>query len=296
MAYRELFISPPLSFGGFQKTFQEAEYTVLGIPFDMTSTYRSGARFAPTAIREASLNIETYSFRAGIDAESLKIHDLGNIDISYDVDEILKRTELVVKDLQAERKLPVILGGEHTLTLGAVRGVGKGTAVVSFDAHLDLRDEYLGRTVSHTTFMRRVCEQASPEKVLEIGVRAVCQEELNYGKRAGVQFFTVYDIKREGTEKTVEKIVGALIGCEKIYLSIDMDVLDPAYAPAVQNPEPEGLSASTLLDILQGLDYHRLVALDLMETAPPYDQGVTAMQAAKIIYEILCYVQCSRKV
>ncbi len=291
MTYRELFISPPLSFGGFQRTFQEAKYTVLGIPFDMTSTYRSGARFAPTAIREASLNIETYSFRAGIDAESLKVHDLGNIDIIYDVNEILKRTELVVRDLKDEGKLPVILGGEHTLTLGAVRGTGEGTAVVSFDAHLDLRDEYLGRKVSHTTFMRRICEQVSPEKILEIGVRAVCQEELDYAKRAGVQFFTIYDIQREGIEKTVEKVDEALVDCEKIYLSIDMDVLDPAYAPAVQNPEPEGLSASTLLDILQGLSYHRLVALDVTEVAPPYDQGNTAIQAAKIIYEILCYLQ-----
>jgi len=296
MTYRELFVSPPLSFGGFQRTFQEADYTVLGIPFDMTSTYRSGARFAPNAIREASLNIETYSFRAGIDAESLKIHDLGNIDIVYDVDEILKRTELVVRDLKDERKLPAILGGEHTITLGAVRGIGEGTAVVSFDAHLDLRDEYLGRTVSHTTFMRRICEQVSPERILEIGVRAVCQEELDYAKRAGVQFFTAYEIKREGIENTVEKIVGALADCEKIYLSIDMDVLDPAYAPAAQNPEPEGLSASTLLDILQGLSYRRLAALDVMEVAPPYDQGSTAIQAAKIIFEVLCYVQRSRKV
>jgi agmatinase len=296
MTYRELFTSPPLSFGGFQRTFQESDYTVLGIPFDMTSTYRSGARFAPTAIREASLNIETYSFRAGLDAERLKIHDLGNIDIIYDVDEIIKRTELVVKELQDEGKFLVILGGEHTLTLGAVKGIGEGTAVVSFDAHLDLRDEYLGRRVSHTTFMRRVCEQISPKKILEIGVRAVCQEELDYAKKAGVQFFTVYEIERESIEKTAEKIAGTLADCEKIYLSIDMDVLDPAYAPAVQNPEPEGLSASTLLDILQGLSYHRLAALDLMEVAPPYDQGNTAIQAAKIIFEILCYVQLSRKV
>ncbi|MEM2935915.1 MAG: agmatinase [Candidatus Bathyarchaeia archaeon] len=296
MTYRELFISPPLAFGGFQRTFQEADYTVLGIPFDMTSTYRSGARFAPAAIREASLNIETYSFRASIDAESLKIHDLGNIDIIYDVAEILKRTELVVKDLKNEGKLPVILGGEHTLTLGAIRGIGEGTTVVSFDAHLDLRNEYLGRTVSHTTFMRRICEQVSPKKILEIGVRAVCQEELDYAKKVGVRFLTAYDIKREGFEKTVEKIIGALADCEKIYLSIDMDVLDPAYAPAVQNPEPEGLSASALLDILHGLSYYRLAALDLMEVAPPYDQGTTAIQAAKIIYEVLCYVQRSRKI
>ncbi|MCK5593284.1 arginase family protein, partial [Candidatus Bathyarchaeota archaeon] len=146
MSYRELFTSPSPVFGGCLKAFEEAEYAVLGVPFDVTSTYRSGARFAPLAIREASLNIETYSFRTDVDIEDVKIHDMGDLNIVGRVDETLKRLEMVAKELLNAKKTPVVIGGEHTITLGVMRSVGKNTAIVSFDAHLDLRDEYMGRT------------------------------------------------------------------------------------------------------------------------------------------------------
>lgn len=294
MGYRELFVSPPLVFAGSQKAFQEAEYVILGIPFDLTSTFRSGARFAPTAIREASLNIETYSFRSGIDVEDLRLHDLGDLHVAGEVDETLKRTELVIKEMLDAKKLPVIIGGEHTLTLGTMRAFGSNTALVSFDAHLDLRDEYMGRRVCHTTFMRRISEQIKPKKMFEIGVRAACKEELDYAKRSGIQFLTVQKIRRDGHEKTIENVMKVIAGFEKIYLTIDMDVLDPAFAPAVQNPEPDGLSMQMFLDILCGLCDHRIVAFDLVEVAPHYDQGITAVQAAKTIFEVLCRVEKSK--
>jgi len=294
MGYRELFVSPALVFAGPQKTFQEANYIILGIPLDLTSTFRSGARFAPPAIREATLNIETYSFRSGIDVEDLRLHDLGDLHVAGEVDETLKRTELVIKELLDAQKFPIIIGGEHTLTLGAMRAMGSNTALVSFDAHLDLRDEYLGRRVSHTTFMRRIREQIKPKKILEIGVRAVCKEELDYAKKSGIQFLTVQKIRGDGHEKTIENVKEALAGFKKIYLTIDMDVLDPAFAPAVQNPEPDGLSIQTFLDILCGLCDHRIVAFDLVEVTPHYDQGITAVQAAKTIFEVLCGVEKSK--
>lgn len=295
MSYYELFVSPSPVFSGVQRTFEEAKYVILGAPLDATSTYRSGARFAPLAIREASLNIETYSFRAGIDIEDLKIHDLGDLHIAGDVDETLKRLELVMKDLLEAKKFPVVIGGEHTITLGIMRGVGENVVLVSFDAHLDLRDEYMGRTLSHTTFMRRISEQINPKKILEVGTRAVCKEELDYARKSNIQFLSVQQIRRDGVEKTVEKIDTLLADCEKIYLTIDMDVLDPAFAPAVQNPEPDGLDTHTFLDFLCKVCDHRLVAFDLVEVAPHYDKGVTAIQASKIIFEALCHVEKARK-
>ncbi len=189
MSYRELFVSPSPVFSGIQRTFEEAKYVILGAPLDVTSTYRSGARFAPLAIREASLNIETYSFRTNMDVEDLKIHDLGDLHIAGEVDETLKRLELVTKDLLDAKKMPVVIGGEHTITLGVMRSLGETTALVSFDAHLDLRNEYMGLTTSHTTFMRRIKEQINPQKILEIGTRAVCKEELDYAKKSGTQVF-----------------------------------------------------------------------------------------------------------
>lgn len=295
MSYCELFVSPSLLFAGLQKTFQEAEYAILGVPFDGTSTYRTGARFAPTAIREASLNLETYSFRAGMDLEELKLHDLGDLHITGEVNETLKRLELVVKDLLEEKKIPVCIGGEHTITLGAVRGIEENFALVSFDAHLDLRNKYLGRTISHATFMRRICEQIGSDKILEIGVRAACKEELDYAKKVNLQFVTVQQIRKEGFKKTMKNIENFLANHEKIYLTIDMDVLDPAFSLAVQNPEPDGLSMNLFLNILSRLCNSQIIASDIVEVAPNYDHGTTTLQAAKTIFEVLCHMECSRK-
>jgi agmatinase len=261
----------------------------------VTSTYRSGARFAPLAIREASLNIETYSFRAGIDLEALRLHDLGDLHVTSEVDETLKRLQLVTKELLDADKTPAIIGGEHTIALGAMRGVSSDAAIVSFDAHLDLRDEYMGRTVSHTTFMRRINEQVKPKQILEVGTRAVCREELDYAKKAGIHFLTAQQIRKQGAEKTTKDIAKIIADFERVYLSIDMDALDPAFAPAVQNPEADGLFVDLFLDVLCSICDDRIVGFDVVEVAPHYDQGVTAVQAAKIVFEVLCHLEKAKK-
>ncbi|MDI6690633.1 MAG: agmatinase [Candidatus Bathyarchaeota archaeon] len=298
MSHRELFVSQSNVFSGFQKPFEEAKYIVLGVPFDVTSTYRTGARFAPNAIRQASLNIETYSFRTGLDVEDLKLHDLGDLHVSTDTEKTLERLAAVIKDIIESGKIPVTIGGEHTITLGVMKGLGKKaskTALVSFDAHLDLRDEFMGLKLSHTTLMRRINEEAKPAKIIEVGTRAVCKEELAYAKKAGIEFFTTQQIRKEGSETIVKKLEEKLAEHESIYLSVDVDVLDPAYAPAVQNPEPEGLEMHTLLDILCGICDKRLVSFDVVEIAPNYDQGISVVQAAKVIFEILCKTEKRNK-
>lgn len=295
MSYYELFVSSPANFSGFQKPFEQSDYVILGVPFDITSTYRTGARFGPLAIRQASLNIETYSFRSQMDVEDLKIHDLGDLHIASDVTETLRRLELVVKNVLDKEKTPVLIGGEHTITLGAAKGVGKTFGIVSFDAHLDLRNEYMNLKTSHTTFMRRINEQVKPTKIVEIGTRAVCKEELQYAKEANIQYFTMEQIRREECRGLCRKIGETLGDCENIYLTIDMDVLDPAYAPAVQNPEPDGLDMATFLDILETVCSFPIIGLDLVEVAPNYDSGLTSIQAAKILFEALCQVEKARK-
>ena len=295
MSYRELFVSPSPVFTGSQQSFEEAEYVILGVPFDVTSTYRSGARFAPLAIRDASLNIEGYSFRTGMEIKDLKIHDLGDLHVTKDAELTLGRLALVAHDLFDVEKVPVFIGGEHTIALGVMRSLDENVAVVSFDAHLDLRDDYLGLTISHTTFMRRIKETVNPSKILEIGIHAVCREELNYAKTSGIDYLTAHQIRKDGIEKTVETISDILEGYEKIYLTIDLDVLDPAFAPAVQNPEPEGLDTTTLLDLLVAVCDSRVIGVDLVEVAPHYDRGLTATQAAKTLFEVLCCLEKARK-
>jgi agmatinase len=295
MSYRELFVSPAPVFGGSQLSFEEARYTILGVPFDVTSTYRSGARFAPLAIRDASLNIEGYSFRTGMEIKDLKILDLGDLHVAGDVELTLGRLALVAQDLLDDEKVPVCIGGEHTITLGVMRSLKENVAVVSFDAHLDLRDDYLGLSLSHATFMRRINEDVKPQKILEVGTRAVSREELDYAKESGIDYITAGQIRKDGATKTAETIKDILKGYEKIYVTIDMDVLDPAFAPAVPNPEPEGLDTSTLLDLLEAVCDRRVVGFDLVEVAPHYDNGVTAIQAAKILFEVLCLLEKARK-
>jgi agmatinase len=295
MSYRELFASQPSLFMGNQQTFEEATYVILGVPLDATSTYRSGARFAPQAIREASLNIEDYSFRTKIDVEDLKIHDLGDLHTAGNVNLTLEHLALVAQELFEAQKVPVFIGGEHTITQGVTRNLGKNVAIVCFDAHLDLRNEYLGLTTSHATFMRRIHEQANPSKILEIGTRAVCPEELQYAKKTGIDFITAHQLREDGIAKTVEAIDCILADYEKIYLTIDFDVLDPAFAPAVQNPEPEGLDTPTLLDLLNEVCDKRVIGFDLVEVTPQYDQGVTAIQATKTVFEVLCFLERARK-
>ena len=288
MSNLKLFTSTTMYFSGFQKRFEDAEYVVFGVPFDATSTFRSGARFAPMAIREASLNIETYSFRSGIDIEDLSIHDAGDLHVSGKTDETLRRIELVCRDILKSEKTPIVIGGEHTITFGAVKSIEDELALISFDAHLDLRDEYLDEKLCHATFMRRINEEIKPKKIIEVGTRAVCREELSYASESNnIKYLTSRQIMHAYPNKIVEKIKRLLKDCDKIYITVDMDVLDPAFAPAVQNPEPEGISISLLLDMLLGICDRRLVAFDIVEVAPKYDNGITAINAAKIIFEIL---------
>jgi agmatinase len=298
MGYRELFVSPSNIFTGFQKPFDRADFVILGVPFDVTSTYRTGARFGPTAIRQASLNIETYSFRTGIDVENLHLHDLGDLHVSSDTTKTLEMLELVIRDILKAGKVPVTIGGEHTVTFGIAKGLGKmasETAIVSFDAHLDIRDEFSGLRMSHTTFMRRIDEEVRPAKIIEVGTRAVCNEELRYAKKAGIEFFTTQQIRKEGTKRIVEQLNEKLAKYKHVYISVDMDVLDPAFVPAVQNPEADGLEMHFLLDILAGTCDKRVIGFDVLEIAPDYDRGVSAIQTAKVIFEILCQIEKSRK-
>jgi agmatinase len=298
MSYHELFVSQQNVFSGFQTPFEQADYVILGVPFDVTSTYRTGARFGPAAIRQASLNIETYSFRTGLDVEDLKLHDLGDLHISTDTKKTLATLQNVVTDILKENKTPIAIGGEHTITLGMVRSIcakEPKTAMVSFDAHLDLRSEFLGVRLSHTTFMRRIHEETGQSKIFEVGTRAVCKEELAYARKAKIGFLTSHQIRKEGSEEIASQLQDKLAKFHGWYFSVDMDVLDPAFAPGVQNPEPDGIDTDALLNILCRICGKKLVGFDVVEVAPQFDSGVSAIQAAKVIFEMLCCLEKSRK-
>ena len=298
MSNIELFTSQSNVFSGIQTAFDKVKYVVVGVPFDVTSTYRTGARFGPAAIRQASLNIETFSFRTGQDIENIPLHDIGDLHISTDPKKTVDMLKVVVEDIVASGKIPVSIGGEHTITLGIMKGFGakvKKTAIVSFDAHLDLRKEFLGLKLSHTTFMQLISEELKPAKIIEVGTRSVCQDELKYAKKAGIEFFSTQQIKKEGTTQIIQKLKEKLAPYDNIYLSVDMDIVDPAFAPAVQNPEPDGITTGDLLDMVCALCDKRVIGFDVLEIAPVYDQGISAIAAAKVIFEMLCQLEKSKK-
>lgn len=183
------------------------------------------------------------------------------------------------------KKIIISIGGEHTISAGVIKGLQKeGLCIISFDAHLDLRDEYMGYKYDHACVMRRISEYGV--KILEIGSRAISREELEYARRNGIAFFTPQQIRLLGVKEVARKIINSTQECKSLYISIDMDGLDPAYAPGVATPEPEGLDPTTLLDIINLIVDKRVVGFDIVEISPPYDiSGITSVLGAKIIME-----------
>lgn len=276
-------------FGGVNAPKDRTPYTIVGVPFDSTVTFRPGARFGPSKVREAASNIEMYSFRSNIDFEKVMFHDLGDLAVVHgDVKTTLYRLSKVVENLSNNGRIPVIIGGEHTVTYGCIRGLQNlDVTVIVLDAHFDLREDYMGLRFSHASTVRRLIELIGAGNVILIGVRAGCRDEVEYAKKGGLTFIPAHAIGSELEISDIARIVRRKVEGRKVYISVDLDVLDPAYAPGVGNPEPEGLSPRELLDILYELTTPNLVGFDVVELTPPYDlNGITSVLAAKVIVEI----------
>ena len=269
---------------------EEAKYAFLGAPLDATASHRSGFRFAPDAIRRASLSMESYSLRSGLDTEDINIADLGNIPGLESVEDLNKIEEILC--MIGADKIPVMMGGEHTVTLASLRAL-EPDLVVSFDAHMDLRDTLFGAKMSHGTFMRRAMEELDFELVL-MGSRAVSREEMDYARaESRVNVVTSRDLSRGEPEAWRGALIDRLTVASSVYVTIDMDVVDPASAPAVGNPSPEGIGVSMLLDLIQAVMGIKVVGLDLTEVSPHYDSGLTATQAAYLLLESVYYLERS---
>jgi len=268
----------------------EARYAIFGAPLDATASHRSGSRFAPDAIRRASLTMESYSIRLGLDAEDIAIADIGNITGLESVGDLNKIQETI--RLLGPGKIPVMLGGEHTVTLAALRAL-EPDLVVSFDAHMDLRDTLLGERMSHGTFMRRAMEELDFELVL-VGSRAVSREEMEFAEsESRVNVVSGRDLSLGNPEAWTRTLTDWVSVASTVYVTIDMDVVDPASAPAVGNPSPEGIGVPMLLDLIQTCMGDKVVGFDLTEVSPHYDSGLTATQAAYILLESIYFLEKS---
>ncbi len=274
--------------------YDDADFVIFGVPFDATSSFRYGSSEAPDVIRKASYNFETYNDFFDIDLTDLCIHDLGDLDLDTHTDDMLHAVYDVATMIRRDGKVPITLGGEHTLTYGCVRAFTEefddstpDFGVIVLDAHLDLRDEYLGARQSHACVSRNIIDDLTDNCVL-IGVRSGSAEEYAHAKERGILWHSADKVDDAGIESVIHETLDALSGrgCKRIYMSIDIDVIDPAYAPGVGNPEPFGLSPRDVRAAIRLAAPH-IYGFDIVEVNPGYDRGESAMLGARLVREFI---------
>jgi agmatinase len=291
----KLYLSSRVPFTGISSPYDKSRFVFFGVPYDKTSTYKAGSRFAPGVLRDVSANMELYSVRSGVDLEKIAIHDWGDVDVIEDLVGTLDRVKSVCSELLDSKKIPIMAGGEHSITKAAADALSDDTGLVSFDAHLDLRDEFLGEKLSHATFMRRVSEHLGPDHIMEVGIRAFSKPELDFTRKSGVTMITPQDLRRVGISKTAQRIKAFLSQFSHSYVTVDIDVLDPAFAPGVGNPEPDGLSTDELLTLVNASMGNNVAGFDLVEISPQLDTGQTAAVGVKVIFEAVAALSARSK-
>ncbi|NLM09826.1 MAG: agmatinase [Clostridiaceae bacterium] len=271
---------------GCDKSYEESKIVVFGAPFDGTTSYRPGARFASSAIRSESYSIETYSPYQDKDLEDICVFDAGDLELPFgNTVKALELIENFVLKILKDGKIPFMIGGEHLVSLGAVRAAVKKHSelnIIHFDAHSDLRDEYLGEALSHATVIRRCWDLVGDNRIFQFGVRSGSREEIYWGREHVYTCFYNFN--------ELDTIVDMLKG-KPVYLTIDLDVLDTSVFPGTGTPEAGGVTFFELLDAIGKVSTLNIVALDMTELAPPLDPaGASTSLALKLLREILLYV------
>ena len=273
------------TFIGCEEEYKDSGIVLFGAPFDSTTSYRPGTRFASAAIRNESYGIETYSPYQDKDLTDTQIFDAGDLELPFGapdkaLEEIEKMTAAILKD----DKRPLMIGGEHLVTLGAVRAAVKkypNLHIIHFDAHADLREEYLGVYFSHATVMHRCHDLVGDGRIYQFGIRSGDREEFQWGK----EHVTTCKFNFDTLEETVEKLKKDNV---PVYFTLDLDVLDPSEFPGTGTPEAGGVTFMQLLDAILKVSKLNIVAMDMNELSPPYDQtGASTALACKLLREIL---------
>ena len=278
-----------MGFIGAESTFEDADVVIFGAPYDSTTSFRPGTRFGPSAVRTESFGIETYSPYQDRDlADDARVCDAGDLELPFGApDRALEMIEAKADEILAAGKRPFLVGGEHLVTLGAVRAAARrhpGLRIIHFDAHADLREEYLGETLSHATVMRRCHDILGDGRIWQFGIRSGTREEFAFMKDGHVE-----------TEPFSCETLGSLGGgfgartteLPPVYLTIDMDVLDPSEFPGTGTPEAGGLRYGELREaVMDILARFRVVALDNVELSPPLDPtGRSTALSCKFVRE-----------
>lgn len=270
-------------FIGCDAGYEEAQAVLFGAPFDSTTSFRPGARFGPAAMRVESFGMETYSPYQMRELEELSLFDAGDLDLPFgNAAAALGEIERAAVEILRDGKLPCLIGGEHLVTLGSVRAAAKKfpeLRLIHFDAHADLRDEYMGERLSHASVMRRCHDLLGDGRIFQFGIRSGCKEEMAWAQGR---------VKMEKFRADTAAEAAREIGEAPVYITVDLDVIDPSEFPGTGTPEAGGLRFSELLDALLSLRGLDVKAFDVCELSPHYDRsGVSTALACKTLREML---------
>jgi agmatinase len=258
---------------------EEADVIVLGIPLGEKSD------ITLQNIRKASRLVEPFDLEKRKNLlEGIKIADVGDYSSTTPSD-ILKNIKRIIDN----KKIPLILGGQHTLTLFTIDALPAEAKIIVFDAHSDAKDSYLNSKFNHATWLRRAIEARGADNFVLIGVRSCDEDELSFLEKNKVKFFTSDQIKNE-TEKVKEKL-REFLKDSSVYVSIDMDVFDPSVAPAVENPEPDGILYSHFVDLIESMKIKKIIGMDLVEIKSHVENRTTEFLAIKIIFQLLSRIK-----
>lgn len=271
------------TFLGCDKEFDESRIVIFGAPFDSTTSYRPGTRFASKTMRAESYGLETYSPYQDLDLEDAAVFDGGDLELCFgDTNKALETITEFTEEVMQAGKLPLMIGGEHLVTLGAVRSVAKhypDLHVIHFDAHADLREEYLGATLSHATVLHRVWDIIGDDRIYQFGIRSGERAEFIWGK----DHVHTHKFDFEGLEEVIKKLEG-----KPVYFTIDLDVLDPSVFPGTGTPEAGGVTFLQLLDAIKKVGKLNIVGCDINELSPLLDaSGASTAVALKVLRELL---------
>jgi agmatinase len=275
------------TFIGCEADFDDASIVLIGAPFDSTTSYRPGTRFASSAIRKESFGLEIYSPYQDKVLDTALVCDAGDLDLPFgNASRALDVIEEASEEILSADKLPFLIGGEHLVTLGNFRAVFKkypDVHIVHFDAHTDLRDDYMGEKLSHATVIRRCHDYVGDHKIYQFGIRS--------GEKAEFEFAKKHLIQEKFTANTVDAIVD-LLSDKPVYLTVDLDVLDPSQLPGTGTPEAGGLTFDSLRCALMKVTNLNIVGLDVNELNPMLDpSGASTALACKLIRELLIALQ-----
>ncbi|MGT2911649.1 agmatinase [Streptococcus cameli] len=274
------------TFIGCEASYDESKMVLFGAPYDSTTSFRPGTRFASTAIRNESFGIETYSPYQDKDLEDIAVFDAGDLELPFgNTVETLRQLEEQVATIAGDGKLPIMIGGEHSITAGPVKAMlakYPDLHLIQFDAHTDLREDYLGVRESHASVIKRCWDMMGDGRIFQFGIRSGQKEEFEWAKEhTHLQKFNF-----DGLDEVVEQLKG-----KPVYFTLDLDVLDPSEFPGTGTPEAGGVRFTELMAAIEKISQLNIVAADMNELCPIYDQsGQSTALACKLLREIMLYL------